>query len=97
MYESTQEEVTKTEKVASAFASVGKFIVSLLETVVVALVISMSFIIHMTLLRSLKIDAPTYKNGEYLRLTRYHKDRRARERRCVFFRYSDTQILLKGS
>ncbi len=40
MYDSEQEEVTQTEKISIVFGSIGKFILSFIETVVVALVIS---------------------------------------------------------
>ena len=40
MYDSEPEVLTQTEKISSVIGSVGKFILSFLETVVVALVIS---------------------------------------------------------
>lgn len=98
MYESTQEEVTKTEKVSSAFASIGKFIVSLLETVVVALVISIVLYIfvmtpHEVIGNSMH---PTYKNGEYLMANRISYRIGEPERGdVIIFKYSDTQDFIK--
>ncbi len=98
MYEATQEEVTKTEKVSSAFASVGKFIVSLLETVVVALVISIVLYIfvmtpHEVIGNSMH---PTYKNGEYLMANRISYRLGEPERGdVIIFKYSDTQDFIK--
>jgi len=93
MYENTQEEVTKTEKVSSAFASVGKFIVSLLETVVVALVISI--VLYIFIMTPHEVIGNS-KNGEYLMANKITYRIREPERGdVVIFRYSDTQDFIK--
>ena len=97
MYEEREEE-TKTEKISSAFASVGKFIVSLLETVVVALVISIVlYIFVMTPHEVLGSSMfPTYKNGEYLMANRIsYRIGKPDRGDVVIFKYSDTQDFIK--
>ena len=99
MYEETQQqEISPTQKISSVFASIGQFILSFLETVVVALVISIVLYIfimtpHEVIGNSMH---PTYKNGEYLmanKVTYRIKDPERGD--VVIFRYSDTQDFIK--
>ena len=95
MYESnTQKDLTNTEKISSVFAPIGQFILSFLETVVVALVISIVLYIfimtpHEVIGSSMH---PTYKNGEYLMANKITNRIKEPERGdVIIFRYSDTQ------
>jgi signal peptidase I len=99
MYENPSEQsITSTQKISSAFASIGQFILSFLETVVVALVISIVLYIfimtpHEVIGNSMH---PTYKNGEYLmanKVTYRIKDPERGD--VVIFKYSDTQDFIK--
>ncbi len=99
MYENSSEQITTpTQKVSSAFASIGQFILSFLETVVVALVISIVLYIfimtpHEVIGNSMH---PTYKNGEYLmanKITYRLKDPQRGD--VIIFKYSDTQDFIK--
>jgi signal peptidase I len=99
MYEkdSTQESDSKV-KIASAFASIGQFILSFLETVVVALVISIVLYIfimtpHEVIGNSMH---PTYKNGEYLMANKVTYQLREPQRGdVIIFKYSSTQDFIK--
>jgi len=98
MYEENQTVETPTEKISSAFASIGKFLVSFLETVVVALVISIVLYIfvmtpHEVIGNSMH---PTYKNGEYLMANRIsYRIGEPQRGDVVIFRYSETQDFIK--
>jgi len=98
MYEENQTVETPTEKISSAFASIGKFLVSFLETVVVALVISIVLYIfvmtpHEVIGNSMH---PTYKNGEYLMANRIsYRIGEPKRGDVVIFRYSETQDFIK--
>jgi signal peptidase I len=99
MYEVENEE-TKTgkEKIINALGSVGTFIYSFVETVVIALVIAVVLYLfimtpHEVLGNSMH---PTYKNGEYLmanKLTyRFGEPKRGD---VIIFQYSETQDFIK--
>jgi signal peptidase I len=98
MYEAEQKIETSTQKISSVFTSIGKFIISFLETVVVALVISIVLYIfvmtpHEVIGNSMH---PTYKNGEYLmanKVTYRLKDPQRGD--VVIFKYSETQDFIK--
>ncbi len=99
MYEPTETvETTQIEKMSSVFSSVGQFILSFLETIVVALVISVVLYLfimtpHEVLGNSMH---PTYKNGEMLManklLYRFSKPQRGD---VIIFKYSETQDFIK--
>ena len=99
MYEVEKEEPkTGKEKAVSILASIGTFIYSFIETVVIALVIAVVLYLfimtpHEVLGNSMY---PTYKNGEYLmanKLTyRFGEPRRGD---VIIFKYSDTQDFIK--
>lgn len=99
MYENTQNQTENTTlKVSSVFTSIGQFILSFLETVVVALVISIVLYIfimtpHEVIGNSMH---PTYKNGEYLMANKVTYRIKEPERGdVVIFKYSDTQDFIK--
>jgi len=99
MYENpTNETITPTQKVSSVFASVGQFILSFLETVVVALVISIVLYIfimtpHEVIGNSMH---PTYKNGEYLMANKVtYRVTNPQRGDVIIFKYSDTQDFIK--
>jgi signal peptidase I len=99
MYELEKEEPkTSTEKAVSILGSIGTFIYSFVETVVIALVIAVVLYLfimtpHEVLGNSMH---PTYKNGEYLmanKLTyRFGEPRRGD---VIIFQYSETQDFIK--
>ena len=99
MYENTQDQtISSTQKISSAFASVGQFILSFLETVVVALVISIVLYIfimtpHEVIGNSMH---PTYKNGEYLMANKVtYRVKEPQRGDVIIFKYSDTQDFIK--
>jgi signal peptidase I len=98
MYEKDEQIETTTQKVSSVFSSVGKFIMSFLETVVVALVISIVLYIfvmtpHEVIGNSMH---PTYKNGEYLMANKItYRIREPQRGDVVIFKYSDSQDFIK--
>jgi len=98
MYEQVQEELTGSEKISSAFASIGKFILSFLETVVVALVISV--VLYLFIMTPHEVVGnsmhPTYKNGEYLMANKIEYRLSTPKRGdVIIFKYSDTQDFIK--
>ncbi len=99
MYENTQDQaVDSTQKISSAFASIGQFILSFLETVVVALVISIVLYIfimtpHEVIGNSMH---PTYKNGEYLMANKVtYRIQDPKRGDVIIFKYSETQDFIK--
>jgi signal peptidase I len=99
MYEIEKEEPkTFKEKIVSILGSIGTFIYSFIETVVIALVIAVVLYLfimtpHEVLGNSMH---PTYKNGEYLmanKLTyRFGEPKRGD---VIIFEYSETQDFIK--
>lgn len=99
MYEITSEDQLETQKtVSSFFASAGQFIFSFLETVIVALVITVVLYLFVMTPHEVVGNSmhPTYKNGEYLMANKIsyklHKPERGD---VVIFKYSDTQDFIK--
>ncbi len=98
MYEAEEKIETSTQKISSIFSSIGKFIISFLETVVVALVISIVLYIfvmtpHEVIGNSMH---PTYKNGEYLMANKItYRIREPQRGDVVIFKYSETQDFIK--
>ena len=98
MYEVSQKEETGKEKITGVLGSIGTFIYSFIETVVIALVIAVVLYLfimtpHEVLGNSMH---PTYKNGEYLmanKLTyRFGEPQRGD---VIIFQYSETQDFIK--
>lgn len=98
MYEVEEHKLTGTEKAASAFASVGQFLLSFLETIVVALVISI--VLYLFIMTPHEVIGssmyPTYKDGEYLMANKVTYKLSAPKRGdVIIFKYSDTQDFIK--
>lgn len=98
MYENKKETKTSTEKISSTFASIGKFIMSFLETVVVALVISV--VLYLFIMTPHEVVGnsmhPTYKNGEYLMANKItYRISEPQRGDVIIFKYSDTQDFIK--
>lgn len=99
MYETTPEQQLETkEKISSFFASIGQFLFSFLETVIVALVITVVLYLFVMTPHEVVGNSmhPTYKNGEYLMANKIsyklHKPERGD---VIIFKYSDTQDFIK--
>ncbi len=99
MYETTPEpQLEAKEKVSSFFASIGQFLFSFLETVIVALVITVVLYLFVMTPHEVVGNSmhPTYKNGEYLMANKIsyklHKPERGD---VIIFKYSDTQDFIK--
>ena len=98
MYEAEEKIETSTQKISSIFSSIGKFIISFLETVVVALVISIVLYIfvmtpHEVIGNSMH---PTYKNGEYLMANKItYRIRDPQRGDVIIFKHSETQDFIK--
>lgn len=99
MYETTPESQLETkEKISSFFASIGQFLFSFLETVIVALVITVVLYLFVMTPHEVVGNSmhPTYKNGEYLMANKIsyklHKPERGD---VIIFKYSDTQDFIK--
>jgi len=98
MYDSEPEVLTPVEKVSSVLGSIGRFIMSFLETVVVALVISVVLYLfimtpHEVVGRSMD---PTYKNGEMLMANKIlYKMKNPERGDVIIFKYSETQDFIK--
>lgn len=98
MYDSEPEEVTQTEKISLVFGSIGKFILSFIETVVVALVISV--VLYLFIMTPHEVVGnsmhPTYKNGEMLMANKVlYKMKKPARGDVIIFKYSDTQDFIK--
>lgn len=98
MYEVEEHKITGTEKVASTFASIGQFLLSFLETIVVALVISI--VLYLFIMTPHEVIGssmyPTYKDGEYLMANKIqYKFSEPKRGDVIIFKYSDTQDFIK--
>ena len=98
MYEQEEEILTTGEKISSVFGSIGKFILSFLETIIVALVISV--VLYLFIMTPHEVVGnsmhPTYKNGEYLMANKIlYKFAEPKRGDVIIFKYSDTQDFIK--
>lgn len=98
MYEIEEQKITGTEKVATIFASIGQFLLSFLETIVVALVISV--VLYLFIMTPHEVIGssmyPTYKDGEYLMANKVvYKLSEPKRGDVIIFKYSDTQDFIK--
>lgn len=89
---------SKNEKLSNVFSSIGQFMVSFLETIVVALVISV--VLYLFIMTPHEVVGqsmdPTYKNGEYLMANKLTYDFSEPKRGdVIIFKYSDTQDFIK--
>ena len=96
--EPISEEKSGLEKTSSVLASVGKFIFSFIETIVIALVISVVLYLfimtpHEVVGRSMY---PTYQDGEYIMANKLVYELADPKRGdVIIFKYSDTQDFIK--
>jgi signal peptidase I len=94
----TSEEKTGFEKTSSVLASIGKFIFSFIETIVIALVISVVLYLfimtpHEVVGRSMY---PTYQDGEYVMANKIvYEIADPKRGDVIIFKYSDTQDFIK--
>ena len=99
MYEIAEEKKSSNEKLSSALGSVGQFIMSFIETVVVALVISV--VLYLFVMTPHEVFGnsmhPTYQNGEYLMANKIQYKILGDPERgdVIIFKYSDTQDFIK--
>lgn len=99
MYEQEQTvKTTQTEKISSIFSSISQFILSFLETVVVALVISV--VLYLFIMTPHEVVGnsmhPTYKNGEYLMANKItYRIGDPQRGDVIIFKYSETQDFIK--
>lgn len=99
MYEQEQTiKTTQTEKISSIFSSISQFILSFLETVVVALVISV--VLYLFIMTPHEVVGnsmhPTYKNGEYLMANKItYRIEEPQRGDVIIFKYSETQDFIK--
>ena len=94
----TSEGKTSIEKTSSVLSSIGKFIFSFIETIVIALVISVVLYLfimtpHEVLGRSMY---PTYQDGEYVMANKIlYEVGDPKRGDVIIFKYSDTQDFIK--
>jgi len=98
MYEQEQTGNTQTEKLSSIFSSISQFLLSFLETVVVALVISV--VLYLFIMTPHEVIGnsmhPTYKNGEMLTANKIvYRFSDPQRGDVIIFKYSDTQDFIK--
>lgn len=99
MYEEQKETGnTQTEKISSIFSSISQFLLSFLETVVIALVISV--VLYLFIMTPHEVIGnsmhPTYKNGEYLTANKIvYRISEPQRGDVIIFKYSDTQDFIK--
>lgn len=98
MYEVAEKEETGKEKITGILGSIGTFIYSFIETVVIALVIAVVLYLfimtpHEVLGNSMH---PTYKNGEYLMANKLsYRFGEPQRGDVIIFQYSETQDFIK--
>ena len=98
MYEQAEQIETPTQKVSSVFTSIGKFIISFLETIVVALVISIVLYIFVMTPHEVIGNSmyPTYKNGEYLMANKIsYRISDPQRGDVIIFEYQENQDFIK--
>jgi signal peptidase I len=98
MYETEEAKPTSTEKIAAVFASIGQFLLSFLETIVVALVISIFLYLFIMTPHEVVGSSmyPTYKDGEYLMANKIvYRFSEPKRGDVIIFKYSDTQDFIK--
>lgn len=98
MYEQTEQIETPTQKISSVFTSIGKFIVSFLETIVIALVISIVLYIFVMTPHEVIGNSmyPTYKNGEYLMASKIsYRIGDPQRGDVIIFEYQENQDFIK--
>ena len=98
MYESSQEELGGKAKVTEILGSIGSFIYSFTETVLISLVLAI--VLYLFIMTPHEVVGnsmhPTYKNGEFLKANKIsYKFSEPQRGDVVIFKYSDTQDFIK--
>jgi len=98
MYELKENRITPTERIAAIFASIGQFMLSLLETIIIALTVST--VLYLFVMTGEQVIGssmyPTYKDGEYILASKITYELSTPKRGdVIIFKYSDTQDFIK--
>ena len=98
MYESSQQELGGKAKVTEVLGSIGSFIYSFTETVLISLVLAI--VLYLFIMTPHEVVGnsmhPTYKNGEFLMANKIsYKFSEPQRGDVVIFKYSDTQDFIK--
>ncbi len=98
MYESSQEEFGGKAKVTEVLGSIGSFIYSFTETVLISLVLAI--VLYLFIMTPHEVVGnsmhPTYKNGEFLMANKIsYKFSEPQRGDVIIFKYSDTQDFIK--
>ena len=98
MYESSEEELGGKAKVTEILGSIGSFIYSFTETVLISLVLAI--VLYLFIMTPHEVVGnsmhPTYKNGEFLMANKIsYKFSEPQRGDVVIFKYSDTQDFIK--
>ena len=98
MYESSQEELGGKAKVTEILGSIGSFIYSFTETVLISLVLAI--VLYLFIMTPHEVVGnsmhPTYKNGEFLMANKIsYKFSEPQRGDVVIFKFSDTQDFIK--
>ncbi len=98
MYESSQEELGGKAKVTEILGSIGSFIYSFTETVLISLVLAI--VLYLFIMTPHEVVGnsmhPTYKNGEFLMANKIsYKFSEPQRGDVIIFKYSDTQDFIK--
>ena len=91
-------EETRQEKISSIFSALGQFTLSFIETIVVALVISVILYLFVVTPHEVvgKSMFPTYKDGEYLMANKVtYRFSEPKRGDVIIFEYSETQDFIK--
>jgi len=98
MYESSEEELGGKAKITEILGSIGSFIYSFTETVLISLVLAI--VLYLFIMTPHEVVGnsmhPTYKNGEFLMANKIsYKFSEPQRGDVVIFKYSDTQDFIK--
>jgi signal peptidase I len=99
MYElENKENLSESAKIIEIFGSLGKFIYSLIETILVALVLAI--VLYLFIMTPHEVVGhsmhPTYQNGEFLMANKIsYRFTEPQRGDVVIFQYSDTQDFIK--
>ncbi|MDY0097009.1 MAG: signal peptidase I [Candidatus Dojkabacteria bacterium] len=98
MYESSQQELGGKAKVTEVLGSIGSFIYSFTETVLISLVLAI--VLYLFIMTPHEVVGnsmhPTYKNGEFLMANKIsYKFSEPQRGDVIIFKYSDTQDFIK--
>ena len=98
MYESSEEELGGKAKITEILGSIGSFIYSFTETVLISLVLAI--VLYLFIMTPHEVVGnsmhPTYKNGEFLMANKIsYKFSEPQRGDVVIFKFSDTQDFIK--